>query len=156
MRKNIQICCLTGLTVFLFSACSWQEYFIIKNETKTDIKIEYTVENPVDGFQIFENDPSFYQLDKNGKIDWNEKISVVDLDTSFNTVSVFLPANCSIIIGHLSNDKYVRYDQHFINGRIFNLKKIKIQTKASATEIIPENFDEFFYKKNGNIEYTIR
>jgi hypothetical protein len=144
---------LIAIMIFLLSGCSWQEYFVISNETNADITVEYKLATVVDGFAIFNQTPAVYAQDISGNIDWERKISIVDKDTSLDMVRVVLPAKSTIIFGRLSNDKYEKYNQYFINSRVFNLKSVSINNKGNITEIRPENFDNFFAKKNGIIRY---
>ena len=49
------------LIIFLFGGCSWREYFIIINETETDILVEYELEKSKVGF----NNGVFVKLNEN-------------------------------------------------------------------------------------------
>ena len=46
----------------------------------------------------------------------------------------------------MHNDSYEKYDQKFINRRIFNLQELTIKTKKEI-KIIPSTFDSYFTKK---------
>jgi hypothetical protein len=144
---------LIAIMIFLLSGCSWQEYFVISNETNADITVEYKLAAVVHGFAIFNQTPTVYAQDISGNIDWERKISIVDKDTSLDVVKVVLPAKSTLIFGRLSNDKYEKYNQYFINSRVFNLTSVSIINNGNITEIRPENFDNFFVKKNGIIRY---
>lgn len=135
--------------LFLFSGCSWQEYFVVSNESNSEIILEYEIESPENGFPIFESHPSVYRLDASGTINWNEKVTVADGNMLPQIIQIVLPPKSAIIIGNLSNDQYEKHDQYFINGRKFNFKKMKIIAKNRTIEISPENFDNYFKKKNG-------
>lgn len=142
--------------VFLFHGCSWQESFVITNETKSDIIIEYDVEMPSNGFPIFDNHPNYYELNSDGLIYWDKVKKIVDLDTANHSVKFILLPNNGLIIGTLSNDNYKSYDQYFINGRHFNLKDLKIKKAGTVTEIRPKNFDDYFTNQKGLIIYRIK
>ncbi len=156
--KKVKISIISASFIFLLSGCSWQEYFLVKNETASDISIEYSISSPGSGFGfgIFDTSPTIYKLNSSGSIDWNDQLSFVDTDTASLGIRVILPPKSSVVIGYLSNDHYKKYDQQFINGRTFNLKKINLISNGKSTEIIPENFDSFFKKTSGNIEYRTK
>ncbi|MES2138358.1 MAG: hypothetical protein V4511_01525 [Bacteroidota bacterium] len=156
--KKVKTAFISASFIFLLSGCSWQEYFMVTNETTSDITIEYSISSPGSGFGfgIFETTPTIYKLTPTGSIDWNDQLSFVDTDTTSLGVTVLLPAKSSVVIGYLSNDHYKKHDQQFINGRTFNLKKINLNSSGKSTEIIPENFDSFFKKSSGNIEYRVK
>ncbi len=151
-----KIALLLFSTIFLFSGCSWQQYFVISNETLSDITIEYSIPIPSDGFGIFNTSPILYKLNSSGSMDWDNQLSIIDNDTSLFAVKIVLPPKSAVVIGELSNDNYETHNQKFINGRIFNLEKIILNKNGNFTEITPENFDIFFKKTSGNIEYTIK
>lgn len=66
---------------------------------------------------------------------WTIRLSRTGLK---NTVEI--PAHTALEIGHLNNDHYENSRQQFINGRIFNLKKIQ----AGNSEVTRDNFDSYF------------
>jgi hypothetical protein len=142
--------------VIIFQSCSWQEYFTITNQTKTDIIVEYEIEQPKIGFAIFDDRPTIYKTSNSGDIDWNEIIDPNDQDTARLSFKIVLAPNNTLTIGHLSNDNYKKYNQYFINGRTFNLKKISIKKETTTIQISPENFDNYFLKKNGIIGLKIK
>ncbi len=142
--------------MLLFNSCSWQELFTISNNSESDIKIEYILDNTHSSFPIFEKKPTFYQTASSGDIDWNKQLYIMDKDTATNIVQVVLPKNYIMVFGHLSNDNYTRYNQYYINGRVFNLVKLKINFNGREIEITPERFDNYFKKKNGNISFRIK
>ena len=144
------------LMVLILQACSWQESFIIANQTSADITIEYELTAPQSGFAIFDTHPNSYKLNSSNSIDWDKQEDVADLDTAAYVIKIVLPPNHALIIGHLSNDHYKSHDQVFINGRTFNLKKLKIQNDKVVTEISPENFDDHFSKKDGMIALRVK
>ena len=139
------------LIILTFQGCSWQEYFVITNQTNSDIIVEYEIEQPKSGFAIFDNRQTLHKLSKEGGIDWNETLEIKDLDTARLIIKIQLSPNTAVIIGNLSNDNYKKHDQYFINGRTFNLKKLNITNGQPTKEITPENFDDFFVKKKGMI-----
>ncbi len=156
--QKVKIAFISASFIFLLTGCSWQEYFLITNETASNIAVEYSISSPGTGFGfgIFETTPTIYKLTPTGSIDWNDQLSIVDTDTTSLGVRIILPPKSSIVIGYLSNDHYEKYDQQFINGRTFNLKKINLNSNGKSTEIIPENFDSFFKKSSENIEYKAK
>lgn len=156
-NKPIKVSLLFFTSVlFLFSGCSWQEYFVVSNESTSDITLEYEIESFENGFPIFESRPSVYRLDASGTINWNEKVTVADGNMLPQIIQIVLPPKSAIIIGNLSNDQYEKHDQYFINGRKFNLKNMKIVAKNKIIEISPENFDNYFKKKNGFIIFKTK
>lgn len=154
--KKVKISIISASFIFLLCGCSWQEYFLVTNETTSAITIKYSISNPESGFGIFETTPTLYKLNSSGSVDWNNQLSFVDTDTTSLGIRVILPPKSSVMIGYLSNDHYKKYDQQFINGRTFNLKKINLNSNGKSSEIIPENFDGFFKKRSGNIEYRAK
>ena len=142
--------------IFLFSGCSWVESFIITNETTSDITVEYEIENPSNGFAIFDNFPSTYQLNKSNNIDWEKPLFIIDNDTTKLVFKFVLPPKSAIIIGKLYNDTYKKYNQYFINGRKFNLKKLNVINNLNIPEITPQNFDNYFKKNDGCITFKIK
>lgn len=152
MKKLI----LVFLILFLFQGCSWQEYFAISNQTKTDIIIEYEIELPKSRFAIFDDRLTVYKTSSSGEIDWNEVHEPSDEDSASLSFKIILPPNQALIIGHLSNDNYKKHDQYFINGRSFNLKKLSIKKGTTTLQITPENFDDYFVKKKGIIGLKIK
>ncbi len=155
MNKKILLLILLPLVCFLQN-CSWQEYFVITNQTKSNIVIEYEIEMPADGFSIFDNHPIYYKLNSDGSIYWNETHNAVDLDTANLLVKTILTPNNCLIIGELSNDNYKSHNQYFINGRHFNLKNLKIENANAITKINFQNFDAYFTKQNNLITYKIK
>ncbi|MDH4471249.1 MAG: hypothetical protein QE487_01505 [Fluviicola sp.] len=153
--KRIRIIILLLLTSCL-SSCSWNEYFALFNVSGASIQVRYEIDSTYTGFPLFNTSYSAYSTDQNNEIDWNKPLQLVDTDTLKNTVTVILPENASLIIGELSNDHYSRYDQPFINGRMFNLKTIEILHGTQTTSISPKQFDTYFKKKDGIIGYVIR
>jgi len=140
-------------SVFLFS-CSWQEYFVIENNSKYELEIIYDVES-TDGFPIFQSHPSIHPADGN-RIDWSKQKEAVNYSRSPNRVHVKLPAGKRLVFGNLSNDKYEKYNQYFINDRKFNLQRLKIfKTGVDSIVIVPETFDSHFRKKDGIIKLPV-
>ncbi|MGE0560324.1 MAG: hypothetical protein AB7O47_00770 [Flavobacteriales bacterium] len=138
------------------SGCSWIERFMVVNESDEEIEITYTLVPPEETFAIFDNSPESYALKKKGQIDWDKKLEINDLDTSFQTVYIQLPPKTLLVFGSLHNDNYTSYDQYFINGRSFNLVEMTITTKGKTQIIKPESFDEFFHKKNGSVSFVVK
>jgi len=145
------------LITFVLSSCSWKEYFIIKNTSNKTITITYHLEEPSkSAFPIFYIKPEAYNLNNKGNIDYDNKLKVVDNDTSMHFVNINLKPNSAMIFGDLNNDNYTKFDQYFINSRIFNLNMIKIEYGEKTIDITKKTFDEYFHKKDGEIKYTIK
>jgi hypothetical protein len=140
--------------LFLLSACSWKEYFIIYNESQAPIHIEYKL-NPSKEFHIFTQQPRIQKMRKKD-INWSENYTYKDLDSTKNAIKVILPPNSALIFGELSNDHYSSQKQNFINGRNFNLEQINIQQANKTISITPINFDSIFKIQKGNIECRIK
>ena len=154
MKKAIGVI-LIGL-FFLLNSCSWQEYFLIFNETEFHVLVEYEIEKTDIGFPIFMARPSLYKIAKNGGVSWEEKITAKDEDSLVHLIKIVLPPHSVLNFGLLSNDRYQNYDQKFINDRVFNLDKIVIEVKGEITEILPEKFDVFFIKGSNGIAHRIK
>ncbi len=146
---------LFTIIAVLFTGCSWQEYFIISNTSSSSINIDYKLKDSTKGFDIFDQIPTAYTLTASGTIDWENPLTILDTDTTLLSVKLVIPANSSVIIGHLSNDHYTGYNQYFINSRNFNLKQIRIINHEKVIEIIPQTFDTFFKKDMGEIVFKM-
>ena len=144
------------LTLQLLWSCSWMEHFMVINESDQPIEVIYTLEPPKETFAIFDYRYDVYAIKKPGQIDWNKKMEINDLDTSFQTIHIQLPPKATLIFGNLHNDKYTSYNQYFINGRSFNLVEMSIKTAKDNIVVKPETFDTFFKKKNGSVSYVVR
>lgn len=144
---------VSGLALFfvMLSGCSWQEYFVIMNNSPSPVTIEYCVTMSFEGFPIFADDPEVFECYRNNTINWERPIQQ-EVTTTSDTVFRFTlnPGNASII-GRLSNDHYSHYNQYYINGRVFNLEYIYIYSDKDTTTIYPENFDKVFKKEDGYI-----
>lgn len=150
---------LLKILLFLFSinflwSCSWVQYFMVINESNEPIEVSYTLTEPEKTFAIFENNPTAYELKKPRQINWDKKLELTDLETSYETVKIQLPANTALIFGYLHNDKYTSYNQNFINGRSFNLSEMSIKTSKETTAIKPETFDNYFKEQNRNVVWV--
>ncbi len=141
--------------LFLFTGCSWQEYFILTNSSESSIMLSYTI-SKVDGFAIFDETPSIYQMNNSGEIDWEKRIIIDDKDSSALSFHYTLPANSILILGNLSNDHYTSHNQYYINGRVFNFRMMEIKKKDGIVTIPASQFDRFFKKKNGYINYEVK
>lgn len=146
----------TGLLILaitaLFSGCSWMEYFVIINETNFPTTINYNLSESGNGFGMFDNEPSVYALNPSGDIDWSNKLSVMDMDTTRYGISLSLPAKSTLVLGHLMNDHYENHNT--VNEQV-NLKNLTIVHPEKTLEITSENFADFFKKRNGNIEFRL-
>jgi hypothetical protein len=140
--------CLTG--------CSWQEYFVIRNTSRSEVIVQYEIEPVEKGFPIFTDQPLLYKLDRSKGIDWSTKQIPSDLDTSPTGLKLKLPANYVVVFGELNNDHYTVYNQDFINARVFNLKELEIRRHSDTLRLVPANFDASFKKTAGNITLEIK
>ncbi len=62
------------------------------------------------------------------------------MEASSHTLQI--PAHSALCIAVLRNESFNRSDQHFINGRVFNLKQIV----AGEIVVRPLNFGDYFKK----------
>lgn len=145
-----------GIVLFtiLFTSCSWQEYFVVENNSDSSIVVSYSL-SQANGFPIFD-EADAYMTTKSGEIDWNKKITIEDSDTSALGFQFILPPNSVLLFGHLSNDHYSSWNQQFINGRVFNFQMMKIKMKDRNITITKDGFDSFFKKKNGFIQFKVK
>lgn len=144
----------TLILTLILSSCSWQEYFVVENNSDSSIVVTYTL-SQANGFPIFD-EADAYMTTKSGEIDWNKKITIEDNDTSAFEFHFMLPPNSVLLFGHLSNDHYSSWNQQFINGRVFNFQQMKIKMKDRNIAISKDSFDSFFKKKNGNILFKVK
>lgn len=146
--------------LFLFSllqSCSWHEDFLIYNLSAFDVELEYELETISSGYMpIFGTRVKLYKLDNSKNIDRQNPLPVADKDTSLLKLKITLPANTALNIGQLSNDHYKKYNQQFINGRVFNLNTIRVLSKTDTVVIYPKNFDAYFKKENQDIIYRVK
>ena len=156
ISKTIKSLIGVVLLAFLLQGCSFVRRFRIVNNSNETIEINYTIKAPDRTFAIFTEKPDAYSLDKKEEIDWDKKLQLVDLDTSFYVVKVKLPPKSTLIIGTLNNDEYTSYNQYFINGRSFNFSQLTILKDSVSTTIVPETFDTYFTKKDGDIIYVLK
>lgn len=155
MKKRISGAAAAFALIWMMCACSWQQYFVITNNTDDPVSVVYRLASPAGGFGIFETSPSGYGITRKGKIDWNRTLKITDRDTAHDKISIEIPAKSALIIGVLSNDHYKNHDQNFINGREFNLKHLRIVSRSGSREITPDNFDSFFKNEKGFITCKI-
>ena len=89
--------------VLLVSGCSWVEYFTVGNKTDAPITITYELNELEEGniFGIFTNIPEAYQLSKSSKVQWDNKVTLEDLDETPAIVKVILPPKTVMIFGRL-------------------------------------------------------
>ncbi len=145
------------LTLFLFQACSWVVPFYIVNTTDKPFEIEIKLMRSVNSFPIF-NSREFYLYEgSDKKIDWEKQKEVVpDTLEDLSHLKFTLPAHSSVEIGRLNNDKYEKYDQYFINGRVFNLEGLLIKQGGKETRIVPATFDTYFKKENQGVTFRVK
>lgn len=140
--------------LLLLEACSWQEYFIIKNNSTSDIVLTYTL-TVAEGFPLFDATTTAYSSKSSGEIDWAKTVHVEDQDTSLLGLQFTLPPKCNLVIGYLHNDRYSNAKQQFINNRVFNFERMEIKKKDGKNTITKDNFDSYFKKNDGIIKYEI-
>lgn len=159
MRKLLCI----PLLFFIFSlqGCSWICRFYIVNTTNEVITVELKLQDSPGSFPIFHypfrsyGEVHQYKLKKNGSLNFESTVKVkVDTLEKYSHYTVQISPRSAIEIGHLNNDNYERYDQHFINDRKFNLEKLSISGKK--VEIEPATFDNYFRKgKYGEVYFVL-
>ena len=66
-------------------------------------------------------------------------------------ITVEIPPHSALDIGRLHNDKYDHQGQRFINGRIFNL----VRLKAGINEVTRETFDKHFQKTSSGVVWRL-
>ncbi len=66
-------------------------------------------------------------------------------------ITVEIPPHSALDIGRLNNDKYDHQGQRFINGRIFNL----VRLKAGINEVTRETFDKHFQKTSSGVVWRL-
>lgn len=133
--------------LLLFTSCSRVYPFFIVNHTGAPLKIDVELAEDREIFPIFfypnGNGGAFslYEMRSATKVDFGTKSQVqVDTLDHFAHYEVKIPANTAFEFGRLSNQRYERYDQDFMNGRKFNLEHI--HSASHQSDIKPENFDE--------------
>jgi hypothetical protein len=131
------------------------EYFILINQTTSDIEVVYHLKEIDSGFPIFDVEPTLYETSQAGEIKWKEEIKYTDEDTTPLTVKLTMPPQTVLKFGHLSNEQYSSHDQESINSREFNLQVLVIQKRGQKIEIPPEQFDDYFAKEDNHIKYVV-
>lgn len=133
--------------------CSYLQRFLIFNTTDEPIEVEITLSSDVAGFPIFQYPHNYfdkldmYDIDRNNNIlGPSEKYPDLDTLDNFAHFKIIIPPKKAIEIGALHNDKYLIYNQKFINNRTFNLLEIKIPKKNIT--IVPSTFDSYFSKSD--------
>ena len=86
-----------------------------------------------------------------------EKEMLSDTLENFAHFNFTLAAHSAAEIGELQNDHYEKYNQYFINGRVFNVESLVINSGGNKTTIVPETFDTYFKKgRSGEIYYYVK
>ena len=154
MKKSILY--LTTSIFILLNGCSWNELFVVKNNSDKSVIVSYQIE-PLQksGFAIFDTSPTSYHLNKRGNINWEKQITVTDTDTSQFNLTITLPPKSALIFGRLNNDTYKNHDQYFINGRYFNFVRMEIKKENEVITIVKDQFDDFFKKVKGEITFDL-
>jgi hypothetical protein len=132
----------------LVQGCSWSIRFYVINNTPVSRTVTIEVENAQGGFLIF--DPRNFSLlpYSDDSIDY-ERTRRLPQGGSISTIEI--PPHTALEIGHLNNDRYEHSKQQFINGRIFNLKRIR----SGGTEVNRDNFDAHFRKMNSGYAWAL-
>ena len=137
-----------AILVVFGQGCSWSVRFYVLNNSPTAKTVVIEVEKPSSGFVIF--DPAqFALLPLDDAEPQYEKAVRVGRTTHASTVEI--PPHSALEIGYLNNDRYDNSRQQFINGRVFNLKKITFGTSV----VTRENFDSHFKKKGYGISWDL-
>lgn len=151
MRSPGALCLLPCLAITLFLAgCSWQIPFLIANQSTTPRKITVRLEIPASGIPLFRMHLMQRLPLTDGNADFSRGESL-NLAETWEQVVVIEP-NHALELGRLSNEDYQSSDQHFINGRVFNLAEIR----SENTRITRQNFDQYFVRDRGCIVWNIR
>lgn len=145
-------------SAFLLQGCSWIIRFFVVNTTNVPLVIELKLLKHPSSFPIFHY-REFYLYEGSGKkVNWEKQKELLP-DTLENSahLKMTLPANTTLEIGRLHNDKYERHDQYFINGRVFNLEELNIYKGEDEREITTAAFDNYFKKgNNGEVFYFVK
>lgn len=129
--------------------CSWTVPFYIINDGAVPRQIEIQLSKEKDTFLIF--DPRHFTVlpwDADGP-DYEKKRELSQPWRASLTIEI--PPHSALRIGYLSNDKYENNRQQFINGRVFNL----VRLKAGQTEVTRETFDRYFRKTSAGVVWEL-
>lgn len=142
--------------VLLLAGCSWIEPFYIVNTTNQPITITIQLKNSPGAFPIFSNSELYLYQGDQKKIKWETQKEVTpDTLESCAHFKVEMPPHSTLEIGRLHNDKYQRYDQHFINGRFFNIQSILVAQQNKRTGILATTFDRYFKNEKSGVFYFV-
>ena len=141
------------VSLAFLSSCSYNEYFVVINNSNQAISISFTYEIDSTAIEIFDNRPDVYSLNEEN-INWSDK-KEVKLKESWNAYELTLPAKSGLVFGNLSNEHFESVDQEFINMRKFNFIEMKIGFAGTETIVLKETFSDFFKKEGGYIQYLI-
>jgi len=142
---------LNALIIFcalLLNGCSWIVRFHVVNNSATPRSLEIQLSKDSDSFLIFDprhfsllpwSDGPDYEHERRIPQRWRE------------TFTIEIPPHSALSIGRLNNDKYDNNRQRFINGRIFNL----VRLRAGQTEVTRETFDQHFRKTSAGIVWEL-
>ena len=127
------------------------------NTSNNPVNIDIKLNKNISTFPIFHYGKIYVHEAPNEKIKDEEKEILSDTLENFSHFNFTLPAHSAAEIGELQNDKYEKYNQFFINGRVFNLESLVINSGGNKTKIVPETFDTYFKKgKRGEIYYYVK
>jgi hypothetical protein len=127
------------------------------NTSESPITVEIKLKKDLTNFPIFHYRKVYVHDAPNDKIKDEEKEFLADTLENYSHFKYTIPAHSAVEIGELQNDKYEKYNQYFINGRIFNLESLVINSAGKETKIVPETFDAYFKKgKHGEIYYYVK
>ena len=140
-----------------FQGCSWVNRFFVVNTTGKPVTVEIKLNKNVTSFPIFHYRELYAYPCENKKPEWGQQKEILaDTLEDYSHFKVQLPAHTALEIGRLQNDKYEKYDQYFINGRVFNLEQLLITSGGKETKIVATTFDKYFSKENGEIFYFVK
>ncbi|GEM_PF-2461996 len=155
----IRIICWISI-LLLFTSCSKVYKFFIVNQTSAPLKIDVKLEKDRESSSIFfypdttRDVFSFYEMQSSKSVDFGTKTNCkVDTMNHFSHYRVTIPPNKAFQYGRLSNQRYERYDQEFINGQTFNLNQIHFS--VGHPDIRPENFDHYITTNQSGILMVI-
>lgn len=132
---------LTCMSLAL-TRCSFQSYLIVINPHNETRQVTIVLESRPQGVPIFRAKHfALYPL-KDNEVDFSSHVPVARADASSHTLPI--PAKTALCIALLHNETFNGSDQHFINGRVFNLK----QLVAGEIVVSAQNFGSYFKKTN--------
>ncbi|MFO1471562.1 MAG: hypothetical protein U1F27_11045 [Turneriella sp.] len=137
------------LLAWLLSSCSWTVPFYVINNSAVPRAIEIQLSKDRDSFLIF--DPRHFAILPwdSGEPDYEHLRRIPQ--TWRENMKIEIPPHSALDIGRLNNDKYDHHGQQFINGRIFNL----VRLKSGNHEVTRDTFDRHFQKTSAGILWIL-